>query len=239
MKPHRFTAAAMLLCAVALAGCGEDTIAPAREPVDPAVLAALGDQILVDPDLARQNEGSAALTGGIDHALPLPNRSLRAIDAARAEALAIVGGRDKLLALPAPAGTSEAPPLVARLSVVSRARHAGAPQRCVAALTHDFGWAARMPAAFPIYPHGATQEAAGAESGGCSLRAIHFRTPVAAEEVLAFYHTLAQGADYASTLATAGDERVLRAAKGDAALAVFARQTPSGITAIDLVTWGG
>lgn len=229
----------MLALGLSLSGCGGEPPAPAPEEVDPAVLAALGDRILADPDLARQNEGAAALTGGIDHALPLPNRSTDAIDAARAEALAIVGGRDALLTLPAPSSKTGAVPLAARLSVISRARYAGAPERCVAALAHDFAWAARMPAAFPIYPRGAAQEAAGVDSGACALRTVNFRTPVPAGEVLAFYHSRAREAGYSSTLTVAGEERVLRGAKGGASFAVFARRTPSGMAAIDLVTRGG
>ena len=238
MRQRRFVAASMLWLASTLSGCGDAPVAPPPEEIDPAITAALGDQILIDPDLSRQNEGGAALTGGIDHALPLPNRSVDAIEAARAEALAILGGRDKLLALPASTGSEPAAPLAARLSIVSRARHAGAAPRCVEALEHGFVWAARMPAAFPIYPRGAVQEAAGTDSGSCAIRAVNFRTPVPADEVLAFYSARARHAGYAATLTVAGDERVLRGGKGGAAFSVVARQTPSGMTAIDLVTRG-
>lgn len=239
MRQHRSAAACLFALGLSLSGCGDEPPAPRPEEIDPAVLAALGDQILVDPDLARQNEGAAALTGGIDHALPLPDRSVRAIDAARAEALTLVGGRDALRALPAPSGKAKAAPLAARLSIVSRARYAGAPPRCLEALVHDFAWAARMPAAFPIYPRGATQEAAGLDSRACTLRAVHFRTPVPVDEVLAFYHMRAREAGYSSTLTEAGVERVLRGAKGEAAFAVFARETAPGATAVDLVVRGG
>ncbi|WP_374405936.1 hypothetical protein [Pelagerythrobacter sp.] len=234
MRQYRFFAA---FWALALAGCGDAPVTQEPREVDPAIVAALNDQILVDPDLARQNEGSAALTGGIDHALPLPNDSIGAIDAARAEAIEIVGGRDRLLALPEP-GTAAAAPLAVRLSVIARAREVGAPAPCVEALRHDFVWAARMPTEFPIYPRGATQEAAGTDSGDCALRAVNFRTPASSDEVLAFYHTLAREAGYSSRLATAGDERVLRGRRGGAAFAVAVRQGPAGTVAVDLVTRG-
>ena len=51
---------------LALAGCGESDPPVAERAVDPAVLAAINDPILVDPDLSRQNEGNAALTVNVD-----------------------------------------------------------------------------------------------------------------------------------------------------------------------------
>ena len=55
-------------------------------------------------------------------------------------------------------------------------------------------WAAKLPAAFPVYPRGNTQEAAGTDEGQCALRVVSFLTPVALEEVLAFYYTRARAA---------------------------------------------
>lgn len=229
-----------MLCAtpLALAGCGADD-PPAPEPeIDPAVLAAINDPILVDPDLSRQNEGNAALTVNIDNALPLENRTQRAIEAAREEADELIGGRDAMKALP-PAGKSgEAAPLAARLSLAQRAILSGAGDECAARAQGGFIWAARMPQAFPLYPRSAAQDAMGDASQGCALRAAAFRTPVPLEEVLAFYHTRALGAGYSSFRAAMGEEQVLRGTRGRAAFAVYARTGPDGTSEVDLVTWG-
>ncbi|RXZ66009.1 hypothetical protein [Pelagerythrobacter rhizovicinus] len=228
----------VLFACAFVAACSNEHVVPVADEIDPAVAAALNDQILTDPDLSRQNEGSAALTGGVDHALPLVNDSPRASDAAREEALALLGGRDRLLRLPPVAKRGEEVPLKDRITVTARAAYAGASERCVRSLRRGFIWAARMPAQFPVYPRGATQEAAGNDVEGCTLRAVNFRTPVPPKEVLAFYHTRALGAGFSSTLTVAGEETVLSGRRGDASFAVYARTGPSGLTDIDLVTRG-
>ena len=239
MRKLGIAATATLALALALTACEDAPSATMPAETDPAVTAALAEQILVDPDLSRQNEGNAALTGGIDHALPIDNATPRTIDAARMEALEMIGGRDRLKPLP-PAGPAAAPvPLAARLSVVERTAYAGAPRRCVAALRHDFGWAARMPRAFPLYPRAATQEAVGADTEGCAVRAVHFRTPVAVEDVLAFYHARAHATGFTAAREFRGEEEVLRGERGDEQFAVYARRGPGTSAEIDLVTIGG
>lgn len=236
MAKHRIAFCALLACV--LAACDGERPESVLDEIDPAVIAAINDQILTDPDLSRQNEGNAALTGGIDHALPLVNDSPRAIDAAREEARALVGGRDRFGRLP-PVGERQAEiPLESRITVTARAAYAGATQACVRSLDRGFIWAARVPAAFPVYPRGATQEAAGSDAAGCALRAVNFRTPVPLEEVLAFYHTRALDAGFTSTLATAGDESVLRGEHEGAFFALYARTGASGLTEADLVILG-
>ncbi len=236
MATHRIAFCAALVCV--LAACDGERPKPVLDEIDPAVIAAINDQILTDPDLSRQNEGNAALTGGIDHALPLVNDSSRAIDAAREEARALVGGRDRFRRLPSAGERQVEIPLESRITVTARAAYAGASQACVRSLDPGFIWAARMPAAFPVYPRAATQEAAGSDAAGCALRAVNFRTPVPLEEVLAFYHTRALHTGFTSTLATAGDESVLRGEYQGAFFALYARTDAAGLTEADLVTRG-
>lgn len=225
------------LALVPLAACGEtDPPAPERQ-VDPAVLAAINDPILVDPDLSRQNEANAALTGGIDGALPLENRTPRAVAAARDEAMALVGGREAMMELPPVEETGEAAPLAARLSLTQRAVLAGAGEQCAKQAERGFIWAARMPEAFPLYPRAAAQDAAGNDSPACALRAAAFRTPVPLAEVLAFYHTRARAAGYTSRRSERGEEQVLQGTRGGAAFAVYAHADGEGATAVDLVAW--
>lgn len=236
MAKHRIAFSALLACM--LAACGGEPPDAAPDDIDPAVIAALNDQILIDPDLSRQNEANAALTGGIDHALPLVNDSPRAIDAAREEARALVGGRDRFRRLPPPGEPQAEVPLESRITITARAAYAGVSEACVRSLDRGFIWAARMPVQFPVYPRGATQEAAGNDVQGCALRAVNFRTPVPLEEVLAFYHTRALDAGFSSTLVRQGDESVLRGAREAASFALYARAGGSGLTEADLVTRG-
>ncbi|MGV2496097.1 hypothetical protein [Pelagerythrobacter aerophilus] len=236
MAKHRIAFCALLACV--LAACGSEPPKVASRDIDPAVVAALNDQILTDPDLSRQNEANAALTGGIDDALPLVNDSPAAIDAAREEARALVGGRDRFRRLPSAGEPKAEVPLESRIAITARAAYAGASEACVRSFDRGFIWAARMPAPFPVYPRGATQEAAGSDAEGCALRAVNFRTPVSLEEVLAFYHTRALDAGFSSTLVKAGDESILRGSREDAFFALYAHADASGLTEADLVTHG-
>lgn len=235
MAKHRIAFCALLACV--LAACDDERPEPVVDEIDPAVIAAINDQILIDPDLSRQNEGNAALTGGIDHALPLVNDSPRAVDAAREEARALVGGRDRFRRLPSAGEPQPGVPLEIRITITARAAYAGASETCVRSLDRRFIWAARMPPPFPVYPRGATQEATGSDATGCALRAVNFHTPVPLEEVLAFYHTRALDAGFSSTLTIAGEESVLRGAREGASFALYARAA-SGLTEADLVTQG-
>jgi acyl dehydratase len=98
-------------------------------------------------------------------------------------------------------------------------------------------WAARLPATFPVYPRGATQEAAGTDQGPCALRAVRFVTPVPLGEVIDFYYTRALAAGYPANRARQqGDDR-LSGARDQSGYAVWARRLESGNTEVDLVTW--
>ena len=85
----------LLPLALALAACGgaKQAVQGALDE-DPALTGALGDQIMVDPDLAGQNRGSAALGGGgpANGELPVQSRSPEAIAVARADAARLLGG---------------------------------------------------------------------------------------------------------------------------------------------------
>jgi hypothetical protein len=100
-------------------------------------------------------------------------------------------------------------------------------------------WAAQLPAAFPVYPRGAVQEAAGTDASGCSLRVINFVTPVPLGEVMYFYYSRARTAGFSTRRVLQAGDDVLGGTKGAASYVVYARRLPSGNTEVDLVTSGG
>ncbi|KZY12784.1 hypothetical protein A3726_22195 [Erythrobacter sp. HI0037] len=122
--------------------------------------------------------------------------------------------------------------------MVAAARAAVSPggENCGDKVEYTSSWAAKLPTAFPVYPRGNTQEAAGTDEGDCALRVVSFLTPVALEEVLAFYYTRARVAGYSAEHTKSAGDNILSGTKGKAAYVVYGRRLSQGVTEIDLVT---
>ena len=157
--------------ALLLAACGGDEAAVAEPDDDPALAAALGEQIMVDPDLVGQNRAnSAADLPSQDGSLPTVDSNPEAIAAARAEALRLVGGPGRMRKAPEPREVSGRLPADAALTAAARAAAApGAGTDCAERAQYTMQWAAKLPRPFPVYPRGAVQEAAGTDAADCAL----------------------------------------------------------------------
>lgn len=209
-----------------LAACGGASDDATRgDAMDPASERALNDELMTDPDLA-----------GSDEAIPDIDKSLQAIEAARARAAELVGGGGKLRPAPAPRQlAADAPDTDAmRAAAIAAVKPGGA--NCAESAEYSSAWAARLPAAFPVYPHGNTLEAAGTDQGDCALRVVSFLTPVALADVLSFYTTRAIDAGYGAEHALKAGDNVLSGTRGRAAYVIYARRLPQGVTQVDLVT---
>ncbi|MDN3645814.1 hypothetical protein QWY75_06315 [Pontixanthobacter aestiaquae] len=235
---NRFLLTTAHLPLLALAACGDSPADGESGAADPATEQALNEQIMVDPDLANQNEANAALTGGTDQSIPPENMTPEAIQAARDAAFALVGGSDGLTELPAPTQYSYPIPETATLTAASKAAITADGTKCAENVTYSASWAAKLPAIFPVYPRGATKDAAGTDQGDCALRAITFLTPVPLEEVLTFYYSRAKTAGYTTEYAVADQDTIVSGVKGGASYVVYGRRLSSGLTEIDLITNG-
>ena len=232
-------AVALALAApLGLGGC--DRAPPERRDVapDPVVAAARGEELMVDPDLSRQNPAADALGGGGPASAPLPplDRSAETIAAARAEAATLAGG---VIGHAPPPGPDPAAPagLSPERTAIAALAQGGPARSCVRRLDYSAIWAARLPQALPVYPRGHVQEAAGADGEGCRLRVITYLTPVPLDEVIDFYWTRARRAGLAPIHRLAGTDHVLSGGGGAATYAVYGRER-DGLTEIDLVTSG-
>ncbi|HKR93694.1 hypothetical protein [Novosphingobium sp.] len=221
---------------VLLTGCGSGNKAPSSGETDPAMAGALGDQIMVDPGMTGQNGAAVAVNDG-KITLPPADRSLEAIQAAKAKAAEVAGGT--LLPAPQPAqgGAStltESAATAAQVAQASRIAHTD----CAAKVQYSNTWAARLPADIPVYPRGAVQEAAGIDSSECTLRVVNFVTPVTPEDVISFYYSAARKNGYGAEYKLDGGDHVLGGRKQGKSYVVYARKLNGGITEVDLVTSG-
>ncbi len=226
-----------LATVVLLAGCGDADKQETDAAVDdPAMTGALGDQIMVDPDLSGQN-GAAVAAGGNVVELPPEQRSPEAIAAARQEAAKKAGGT--LLNAPQPSGgsTSSLVENAATAAQVAESSKAASTD-CAAKVQYSMNWATRLPAALSIYPRGAVQESAGVEAEDCALRIVSFVTPVPAKDVVDFYYTQVRNAGYNADYRMDGGDHVLGGGKGAAAYLIYARKLDNGLTEVDLIASG-
>lgn len=221
-----------------LAGCGGTSGEERRPSADPVIESALNEEIMVDPDLARQNPRGAALSPGGPASAPIPplDASAETIAAARAEAARLLGGSVRRAPDPVVGGISGAA-LTAELTANGALAQGSAGRGCVSGLDHAFGWAAKMPPAFPVYPRGHVQEAAGTDHAGCRLRVVNFLTPVPVADLVDFYWTRASTAGFAPRHRLQGDDHVIAGGRGEAAFVAYVR-TRDTLTEVDLVTNG-
>lgn len=221
---------------LALAGCNSDKKQPEGTETDPAISGALGDQIMVDPDMAGE-QGAALSADGGRITLPPEQRSPDAVRAAKADAADVAGGRLSLAPQPQKGSAEPLTEAAATAAQVAQAAKAASTD-CAAKVEYSNTWAARLPAEIPVYPRGAVQEAAGTDRDGCALRVVSYATPVTPEDVMSFYYTMANKAGYGAEYRLDGNDHVIGGRKAGKAYVVYARKLPSGLTEVDLVTSG-
>ena len=231
------TALSLALPLALLAACSNEPDGDTADGAsDPASEQALNGDLMTDPDMAGNNEGDAALSGSGDGSVPAINTSPEAIAAARSRAAELVGGSNALRPAPAPRDLGAQATTTPAMQKAAQAAVSPGGGNCAERVEYSTAWAAKLPGAFPIYPRGNTQEAAGTDEGACALRVVSFRSPVPLDDVLAFYHTRALANGYSAEHVKAAGDNIISGTQGDAAFVVYGRRLPSGLTEIDLVT---
>lgn len=237
-----------LLAATGLAACRPESakLSPQDDGIaanDPVVKGALGDSIMVNPDLANQSNNGAATAGvrPVDAGVPSARGGGSVADAAT-DVAAIAGGA--LMRTPEPgafdascdSNCAARQPRAATLGGLARQQAGGA---CAADIRYGAEWAQRLPAAFPVYPRAALVEAAGVANGRCNVRVVNFQTRAGMQAVLDFYYTQARRAGYDAEHLLRGNEHYLGGTSGNNAFVVMARVMDGGIVDVDLVASGG
>lgn len=240
--------------ALALAGCGKNPDQPsspapaavatstaASSPAaDPALTAALRDQIMVDPALVQQANADTVRPPTQPQSGAVPPVDIAA--AAHAQPAALTTAGETLRTAPAAVGTCRQCAIARRsltLGALAEAQGGRAGQ-CAANIDYSAGWANRLPRGLPLYPDARVTEAAGADGQGCALRVVSFSTAAPMQRLLDWYYTKASDAGYTAEHHADGAEHVLagnRRGGGTFMATMHARQ--DGGTDIDLMADGG
>jgi hypothetical protein len=238
---------ALLAMIAALAGCGRS----AREPDelaqldrelaeanglqrDPAVAAALGDQIMVDPRLLQQSNANS---------IRPPNRpdggAVAPVDiAARPETAPPPG------LTPAPATKADCPECRARggaltLGALAERQRDRRTAACAPRIGYSAAWVNRLPPAAALYPDARVIEAAGVDEPGCSLRIVTYRSSAPLQRVADWYGTTGRRAGYAAEHRVDGAVHAVGGTRGGAAYLAYLRARADGGTDVDVIANGG
>ncbi len=223
--------------ALALSACtGEAEPAESPATPDPVVARALNDPLMVDPDLAYRNQAAAALSTGVDHALPVLSGNAAMARRARDEMRLALLEDGSILDLPDMAEGEGGVSLAGIHSAEQMALSRGVPEDCAKQLRAGFVWAARLDDAASLMPFGHVRAAAGAEDAKCSIRAVSYLTAAEGEDALLYHYNLARRAEL-NTDVFAKPEFALTGTSEDVHLAVNIRDGNDAMRIVDLIYW--
>lgn len=175
---------------------------------DPEIMAAVNDQLMVDPALSQQAN---------EHAVRPPTRPMQS----PIPPDPVLGGQPPV----APANT------LGQLAAFSANQFRG----CQLDVGYAMEFSTRLPAELPIHPRGRLTEAAGSDNAGCRLRAVSYEAPETPESLAGYYLALAKRGGYRAELKRGTGETLVTGARGDGA-AFYAVIRPRGAGAsADLV----
>jgi hypothetical protein len=220
----------------------DDSLLGKGKASDPALTAALEDQIMVDPSLATQSNAHAVRSADQPLQAPIPTEASGGPAPPSSKTL---GQRiAQQSAKPAPGASYPTAPAAAaalpRASSVPTSGKAKLSQAsfsgCGLDVSYSMAWSARMPADLPLYPQAKVSEAAGSDAGQCRLRAVTFSSSAAPRNLIDYYLTTARNAGYQADLSSKNGEQMVAGSRADgAAFYVIITPRTSGGTIADLV----
>lgn len=207
---------------------------------DPAMMAALQDQIMVDPALAQQSNADTVRPPAQPYAGAVPAEGI-AQPPAGVPAGDGIGTSVAARSAPPPtpggcpgcAAARESLTLGALASRQSDRRTAS----CAGALRYSARWAERLPADLPLYPGARVSEAAGADSAACHVRAVSFSTDASLQSVIDWYYARTTSAGYSAEHQADGAEHVLGGTRDTdgGAYALILTERRGGGTEVDML----
>lgn len=246
----------LIAMTLALAACGPKPVADGNldsldaelagntaNSSDPAMRAALQDQIMVDPALTGQSNADAIRPPQQPYSGALPPDSVAGgnTDGTVAASGSSSSGGSK----PAPAPSGDCPQCKVRNDSVTLGALAGRQRDrraagCARNLQYSTAWAQRLPADLPLYPDARVDEAAGATNGGCALRVVSFSTGASIQTVLDWYYGRTTTAGYTAEHQANDGQHVLGGTRRDgAAYVIYLDTRGDGRTEVDIVANNG
>jgi len=230
---------ALLLSVLLLAACSKEpasqqdldsldrelTGSAAGNTRDPALTAALHDQIMVDPALTQSANTNVVRPPSRPDPLSVPVDPARSGDGVRAADLK-----------PVPAAGKDCPACRkadGALTLGELAARQSGDGGCAQRVTYSAAWANRLPADVPLYPDARVREAAGNDA--CGLRVVSFTSAAPVGRILDWYNARVSRAGYSAEHQASGAQHILGGTRGDAAYIVYATASPGGGSDIDLL----
>jgi outer membrane murein-binding lipoprotein Lpp len=217
---------AILSAATLLAGCSNkasdkaeldrvDAKLEGKVDADPALSAALEDQIMVDPKLATQSN---------EDSIRPPNEPFQAPIPVDPNA-------------PDGSGTSQTlGSLAERQAILSKDKFNG----CLLDVQYSMDFVNRLPSDLPLYPGARLIEAAGSDARNCRLRAVSYSTAASPKAIIDYYLTIARRAGYtASHNSDSKEEMVNGSRERDGAAFYTIIQAAGAGSSVDLVVNNG
>lgn len=210
---------------------------------DPAMRAALQDQIMVDPALTGQSNADAIRPPQQPYSGAIPPDS---VAGGKTDGTVTAGGSSSSGgSKPAPAPSRDCPQCKVRndsvtLGALASRQGDKRTAACSGKLQYSTAWAQRLPADLPLYPDARVDEAAGATSSGCALRVVSFSTGASIQTVLDWYYGRVTAAGYSAQHQANDGQHVLGGTRRDgAAYVIYFDTRADGRTEIDIVANNG
>jgi hypothetical protein len=218
----------------------DDSLLGKGKASDPALTAALEDQIMVDPSLATQSNAHAVRSADQPLQAPIPTEASGGPAPPSSKTLGQRVAEQSIA--PAPGAIYPKTPaatLTAANSAPSRGKaklSQASFSGCGLDVSYSMAWSARMPADLPLYPQAKVSEAAGSDAASCRLRAVTFSSSAAPRNLIDYYLTTARNAGYQADLSSKNGEQMVAGSRADgAAFYVIITPRTSGGTIADLV----
>jgi hypothetical protein len=195
---------------------------------DPALTAALEDQIMVDPSLSNQSNADSIRPADEPLQAPIPPEP-------KADSYAGAVSGSGTATASAAKGAVTLGQLAKQQATVDKTNFNG----CGLDVDYSMQWSTRLPGDLPLYPQARVAEAAGSNTGNCQLRAVTYTANASPRALVDYYVANARKAGYSAQHKMDDGAHVVAGTRGNEAYYVILSETRAGGTSADFVANNG